>query len=68
MAGVPGLADMIDLPLLIEEVQKRPALWDQSNPHRHNREVLEVLWEEVAKVFGAPREYYPSEHRVDLRQ
>ncbi|XP_034231430.1 uncharacterized protein LOC117639666 [Thrips palmi] len=45
---------MIDISLLIDEVQKRPALWDQAHPHRHNREVLEVLWEEVAKVFAAP--------------
>ncbi|XP_026281012.1 uncharacterized protein LOC113208283 [Frankliniella occidentalis] len=43
----------MDISLLIEEVQKRPALWDQSNQHRHNREVLDVLWEEVARVFNA---------------
>lgn len=47
---------MIEVTTLIEEVQKRPALWDQGHQHRHNRDVLEGLWEEVGRVFGAPPE------------
>ncbi|KAK3925146.1 Transcription factor Adf-1 [Frankliniella fusca] len=42
----------MDLRRLIEEVRVRPALWDQNHQHRHNHGVLDVLWEDVAKLFN----------------
>ena len=48
---------MIDLEVLIAEVQRRPPLWDLTSPHRHNREMLDALWDEIAALFCVGSEY-----------
>ncbi|XP_057328974.1 uncharacterized protein LOC130669856 [Microplitis mediator] len=40
----------MDLQRLINEVQARPAIWDQKNTHYHNRDVILKMWGEIARA------------------
>ncbi|KAK3909896.1 Transcription factor Adf-1 [Frankliniella fusca] len=42
----------MDLRRLIEEVRIRPALWDLNHQHHNNYRLLDLLWEDVAKLFN----------------
>ncbi|XP_033331507.2 uncharacterized protein LOC117223361 [Megalopta genalis] len=40
----------MDLQRLITEVHARPAIWDQKNVNYHNRDVIQKMWREIARV------------------
>lgn len=43
--------------MLINNVRIRNVLWDQRNSGHHNRYLLDLKWEEIAKIMGVDRKY-----------
>lgn len=43
--------------LLIDEVRKRPALWDFTIDSYRNKGVKELAWQEIADVLHKPSKY-----------
>lgn len=44
----------VDAKLLIAEVYKRSALWNQRDVLYHNRDVTNRIWTELSAVLGPP--------------
>ena len=45
-------ADRIDMDLLIDEIEKRPAIWNFECPDYKNRVLKKSHWEELVEMFG----------------
>ena len=41
----------IDTDLLINEIEKRPAIWDMQSPDYKDRNLKKKCWEEIADIF-----------------
>lgn len=46
------IANTMDVPRLIAEIQKRPALWDTRHEEHKDRQCIPKLWQEVAEIVG----------------
>jgi hypothetical protein len=42
----------IDSVQFIEEIEKRPAIWNMSSESYSDRNVMRKQWEEIVKLFG----------------
>jgi hypothetical protein len=45
-------ADRIDIDLLIDEIEKRPAIWNFECPDYKNRVLKKSHWEALVEMFG----------------
>ncbi|KAL1130497.1 hypothetical protein AAG570_011745 [Ranatra chinensis] len=36
----------------LDEIFKRPELWDKNHPHHHHKWILDKLWREVGNIYG----------------
>ncbi|XP_063884381.1 uncharacterized protein LOC135113188 [Scylla paramamosain] len=43
--------DHFDTDLFINEIEKRPSIWDMKSPHYKDRVMKKKHWEEVADIF-----------------
>jgi len=46
----------IEVDTLINEVEKRPAIWDMTTHEYSNRTIKRRSWEELVLVFGGPED------------
>jgi len=45
----------IEIDMLINEVEKRPAIWDMTT-HEYSNRTMKRSWEELVLIFGGPED------------
>lgn len=51
---------------LIEEVRKRPQLWNSKHPLYHTRPLVADNWEEIANIIGVPSNLYANSRMLRM--
>ena len=44
--------DHFDTDFFIDEIQKRPTIWDMESPDYKNKVLKKRNWEEIVEIFG----------------
>ncbi|KAL4142558.1 hypothetical protein QTP88_004997 [Uroleucon formosanum] len=56
----------IEIDTLINEVEKRPAIWDMTTHEYSNRTIKRRSWEELVLVFGGPEDSEEKKKNLGL--